>query len=83
MIKAQDALIIKLKREVSNMKRKVLSVLLCAGMIATMLAGCGQKNEEAAAPAADDSTAKELSLIHILKPSVFSRFPSGKSDHRS
>ena len=59
MIKAQDALIIKLKREVSNMKRKVLSVLLCAGMIATMLAGCGQKNEEAAAPAADDSTAKE------------------------
>ena len=41
------------------MKRKVLSVLLCAGMIATMLAGCGQKNEEAAAPAAEDSAAKE------------------------
>lgn len=36
------------------MKSKVLSVLLCAGMVAAMLAGCGSKTEEA--PAADAAT---------------------------
>ena len=41
------------------MKRKLLSVLLCVGMIAAMVSGCGQKSEEAAAPAADDAAAKE------------------------
>ncbi|MCI8416247.1 MAG: substrate-binding domain-containing protein [Lachnospiraceae bacterium] len=33
------------------MKKKLLSVLLCAAMVATMAAGCGSKEEPAAAPA--------------------------------
>ena len=39
------------------MKKKVLSVILSVAMVATLLVGCGAK-EEAAAPAAQE-TAKE------------------------
>lgn len=35
------------------MKKKILSVVLCATMIASLLAGCGGKSEESSAPAAD------------------------------
>ena len=38
------------------MKKKLLSVLLCAAMTATMVVGCGGKEEEAAAPAAPAET---------------------------
>lgn len=37
------------------MKKKILSVVLCATMIASLLAGCGGKSEESSAPAADTS----------------------------
>ena len=45
------------------MKRKVLSVLLAASMLAGVLAGCGSKGEEkgAAAPAASEAPAGETS----------------------
>ena len=33
------------------MKKKLLSVLLCAAMVATMAAGCGSKEEPASTPA--------------------------------
>ncbi len=41
------------------MKKKLLSVLLCAAMAATMVVGCGGKEEEAAAPAAPAETETE------------------------
>lgn len=42
------------------MKSKILSVLLCASMVATMLVGCGSKTEEApAAEAATEAPAAE------------------------
>ena len=31
------------------MKKRIISVLLCAGLVASMLAGCGSKEEPAAA----------------------------------
>ena len=39
------------------MKRKMLSALLCVAMVASMVAGCGGKKEEAAtdAPAASET----------------------------
>ena len=37
------------------MKKKLLSVLLCAAMAATMMTGCGTKEEPAAAPAEETS----------------------------
>ena len=39
------------------MKRKLMSALLCAAMVATMVVGCGAKEEEAAAPAAPEAEA--------------------------
>ena len=39
------------------MKKKMLAVLMCTAMTATMLAGCGGKKEEASAPA--EAPAKE------------------------
>lgn len=41
------------------MKKKVVSVLLCAAMTATILAGCGGSDSGAAEPAADASTEAE------------------------
>ena len=42
------------------MKSKILSVLLCASMVAAMLVGCGSKTEEApAAEAATEAPAAE------------------------
>ena len=40
------------------MKKKLLSVLLCAAMAATMMTGCGSKEEPAAAPAEETSAPK-------------------------
>ena len=40
--------------------KKTLAILLCLAMMVAMLAGCGAKQEEAAAPAGES-----LSLIHI------------------
>ena len=41
------------------MKKKLVSTMLCAAMITTMLAGCGgSDNGGAQAPAADDSAAE-------------------------
>lgn len=39
------------------MKKKVLSALLCASMVATMVAGCGAKEEGSAAPADNGNSA--------------------------
>ena len=41
------------------MKSKILSVLLCASMVATMLVGCGSKEEAPAAEAATEAPAEE------------------------
>ena len=41
------------------MKKKLLSVLLCATMVSGLLAGCGSKQEETAAPAAEEETTEE------------------------
>ena len=41
------------------MKRKVLSALLCVSMAATMLVGCGSKDEAADAPAAEAPAAED------------------------
>ena len=41
------------------MKRKILSVLLAAGMMVTSLAACGGSSEQAEAPAADNSGEEE------------------------
>ena len=38
------------------MKKKLLSVLLCATMVAALLAGCGSKEEPAAAEPAEEET---------------------------
>lgn len=43
------------------MKKKIISVLLCAAMVATMAAGCGSKSEDAAA----GSTAASEGSTHI------------------
>ena len=44
------------KKEEKRMKMKLLSVLLCATMVAALFAGCGSKEEEAAAePAAEEA----------------------------
>ncbi len=40
------------------MKRKLMSALLCAAMVAAMAVGCGAKEEEAAAPAAPEAEAE-------------------------
>lgn len=37
------------------MKKKLMAVLLCAAMAATLLAGCGSKEEPAAAPAEEEA----------------------------
>lgn len=39
------------------MKKKVLSALLCVSMVATMVTGCGSKDEGAAAPAGTEEAA--------------------------
>lgn len=41
------------------MKKKVLSVILSTAIIATLLAGCGNSSEEAAAPAEEESAVEE------------------------
>ena len=41
------------------MSKKLLSALLCTAMVASMLVGCGAKEEEAAAPAAEAPAATE------------------------
>lgn len=41
------------------MKRKLVSVLLCAAMVATMAVGCGSKEEEAADDTQAEATEKE------------------------
>ena len=41
------------------MKRKIASILICAAMVATMIAGCGSKEEPAAsAPAQSEEPAE-------------------------
>lgn len=42
-----------------NMKKKVLSALLCVSMAATMLVGCGSKDAAADAPAAEAPAAED------------------------
>ncbi|MDE6972074.1 MAG: substrate-binding domain-containing protein [Lachnospiraceae bacterium] len=42
------------------MKKKILSVVLCTAMVTSMLVGCGGKEKESSAPAADDSTSKTI-----------------------
>ena len=41
------------------MKKRLISVLLCAGLVASMLAGCGSKEEPAAAEPAETEPAAE------------------------
>lgn len=41
------------------MKRRLLSIVLCAAMAAAMLTGCGGSKEEASAPAAEETTEAE------------------------
>ncbi|MEI3218397.1 MAG: substrate-binding domain-containing protein [Lachnoclostridium sp.] len=51
------------------MKRKLVSVLLCAAMVATMAVGCGSKEEEAAddtqAEATEEEAADDGELIKV------------------
>ena len=47
------------KRRTRNMKKKILAALLCVAMSVTMLAGCGSKKEEAAAPAEETEAPAE------------------------
>ena len=44
------------------MKKKLLSALLCTAMVASMLVGCGAKEEEAAAPAEAPAAAEEAAI---------------------
>ena len=44
-----------LKKGEEKMKKRIISVLLCAGLVASMLAGCGSKEE----PAAEEPAAEE------------------------
>ena len=45
------------------MKKRILAVLMCAAMTATVLAGCGNSTQEAAAPAKEAAPAEELSVF--------------------
>lgn len=55
------------------MKKKMVSALLCAAMVATMFAGCGSKDEgtatkdssQAATPAASEETADDGKVLNI------------------
>ncbi|MDD2973120.1 MAG: sugar ABC transporter substrate-binding protein [Lachnospiraceae bacterium] len=51
------------------MKRKVLSAVMCVSMVAAMLAGCGSKPADTAAPAADD-TATEAAATQAATEAV-------------
>ncbi|MEI3191569.1 MAG: hypothetical protein V8S36_04855 [Lachnospiraceae bacterium] len=44
------------------MKKKLVSVILCAAMVGTMAAGCGSK-EEAAADTITETTAEETTEV--------------------
>ena len=44
------------------MKKKLVSVILCAAMVGTMAAGCGSK-EEAAADTTTETTAEETTEV--------------------
>lgn len=48
------------------MKRKLLSMLLCVGMVASLLAGCG--SSEAETTGASDSTASTDEIVDIVMP---------------
>ena len=44
------------------MSKKLLSALLCTAMVASMLVGCGAKEEEAAAPAATETVTQKVTV---------------------
>ena len=46
------------------MKKRILSVVLCTAMLATLLAGCGSKAEEPAA-AEPSGTEEPVSYTHM------------------
>lgn len=48
------------------MKKKLIATMLTVAMTATMLAGCGSKTEEAAAPAEDTAATTEWKQINLL-----------------
>ena len=49
------------------MKSKILSVLLCASMVATMLVGCGSKEEAPAAPAEPPAPPADIQLLTEIR----------------
>lgn len=52
------------------MKKKLLSVLLCVAMVASLAIGCGSKEEAADAPAADNAATEEVADAKTYKVGV-------------
>ncbi len=52
------------------MKKKVISVLLCAAMTAVLLAGCGNASQEAAAPAEESTSEPEAAQTSEEAPAA-------------
>ena len=61
------------------MKKKILSVVLCTAMVTSMLVGCGGKEKESSAPAADDSTSKTIAESTPAEDSSSEETPAGES----
>ena len=59
-----------IKKGEEKMKKRIISVLLCAGLVASMLAGCGSKEEPAAAEPAAEEEAEEPAAEEAEEPAA-------------
>lgn len=58
------------------MKRKLLSALLCASMVAVMLVGCGNGDKKADEPKADEPAAAEEKGDELIKVGIINNDPN-------